>query len=474
MSLRQWRSWTLCVGVCAGAMVMAACGDPGGHSGLGGGQGDEPQSPAGTVVEQGVPINADIQVGPIEPGAFESPADQARVSMYAIGLSTLAGVTQSSAEDAPESGSGEQAAKGPVGGEAGANALTSPVATATAMAQIALGAQGATRGEYEKLMGMTADEAVDQFSASWALWDQWEGDLTQVQGGTVADTPLVGRSMRMVFDDQFRVDSTWQNTVTSNWDTDVANLDLQSPSAQDDLDKWVNEHSGGMVDKSGIRPDEFTRLVGQNAVVFSAPWAEPFDEKLTRPMQFYTSAGPVKLVDMMSAESSIQGLEDEQWTAGTLPYQGGELALHVLMPHEGTQVTPTSVNDVLQTLNETHEQDIEVYLPKTDFTSSVNQLDVMTRMGASGDLAEGDYSGFGSSSGNEFALKLQQFIQQGHLIVKEEGTVAAAVTEYSAGDTAAAPPDMLTFNHPYLAIIADTRTSTPLFMAWIGDPSLAN
>ena len=437
------------------------------------------QPPIGTVVDQGELIAVDIEVGPLAAGSFDALDDQARVSMYAMGLSTLASAMKAGSTDGSESGAGANSADATNssadatsdGAAVGENALTSPVGTATAMAQIALGAQGDTRVEYERLMGMSADEAANQFSASWGLWDRWEGDVSKVAGGKVADTPLVGRSMRMVFDDQFTPNPTWKDAVTSQWKTDVTDLDLQSPSAQEDLDTWVNEHSGGMIDKSGIRLNELSRMVGQNAIVFSAPWAQPFDEKDTRRMEFHTTAGPVKLVDMMVAKNEFQGMEDEQWTAVTLPYQGEDLALHLLMPLEGTTVSPTSVHDALQALSQTAADEVEVSVPKVNFTSSVSLLDVVTDMGAPEGLAEGDYSGFGSSADSGPALNLQQFVQQGHLIIKEEGTVAAVVTEHATGDTALPPPPMLTFNRPYLAIISDTQTGTPLFMAWIGDPS---
>ena len=380
-------------------MLVAGCTMGGGtQSGRTGQSGADPvdtddgQPPIGTVVDQGEPIAVDIEVGPLAAGSFDALDDQARASMYAMRLSTLASAMKAGSTDGSESGAGANSADATNssadttsdGAAVGETALTSPVGTATAMAQIALGAQGDTRAEYERLMGMSADEAANRFSASWGLWDRWKGDVSKVAGGKVADTPLVGRSMRMVFDDQFTPNPTWKDAVTSQWKTDVTDLDLQSPSAQEDL------------------------------------------------------------------------------------------ALHLLMPHEGTTVSPTSVHDALQALSQTAADEVEVSVPKVNFTSSVSLLDVVTDMGAPEGLAEGDYSGFGSSADTGPALNLQQFVQQGHLIIKEEGTVAAVVTEHATGDTAPPPPPMLTFNRPCVAIISDTQTDTPLFMAWIGDPSLAN
>ncbi|MDU6745220.1 MAG: serpin family protein [Actinomyces sp.] len=468
------RGRVACAGIVAASFLLVACNEPGdGGLGL-----PDDQPAAGTVVDQGEPLNVDIKVGPLEAGSFDSLDDQARVSMYAMGLSTVAraarlgGSAQSgSADEGGMSGNGEAS----VGGDSSdTNVLTSPVGTATAIAQIALGARGQTRAEFERLMGLSADDAANQFSKAWNMWDRWNGDPGQVAGGAVAENPLVARSMRMVLDDDLVPDPAWLHAVTSNWDSEVADLDLQSASAKEDLDSWVNERSGGLVDASAIQLDENSRLVGQNAVVFSAPWAKPFDQNNTRRNEFYTAEGPVKLVDTMHAETPARAFEDDKWTAGTLPYKGDELVLHILMPHEGTQVSPASIDEMVNVLGDVDETEVDVSLPKVDFTSSSDLLTILEDMGAPVDLGHGDFSGFGTSADEGPAVFLDQFVQQGRLIMKEKGTVAAAVTEFGGRATAPAPPPMLVFDHPYLAIIAEMQTNTPLFMTWIGDPSLVN
>ncbi|BEP16226.1 hypothetical protein acdb102_45370 [Acidothermaceae bacterium B102] len=58
------------------------------------------------------------------------------------------------------------------------------------------------------------------------------------------------------------------------------------------------------------------------------------------------------------------------------------------------------------------------------------------------------------------------------MTVDHRGTVAAAATGISGSATAAAPPvHHLTFDRPYLLLLEDTATHTPLFLASIGDPS---
>ena len=70
-------------------------------------------------------------------------------------------------------------------------------------------------------------------------------------------------------------------------------------------------------------------------------------------------------------------------------------------------------------------------------------------------------------------LVVGQVAQQTRLIVDEEGTVAAAVTEAEVGVTAAAPPDGIDFliDRPYVLRLRDTASGVALFEAAVMDPS---
>jgi serpin B len=77
-----------------------------------------------------------------------------------------------------------------------------------------------------------------------------------------------------------------------------------------------------------------------------------------------------------------------------------------------------------------------------------------------------DFSGIA-----EEGLFVKLAIQQADLAVDEKGTVGAAVTVIGLAPPSVPRVDVeLTFDRPFLALIRDRRTGTPLFLARVADP----
>jgi serpin B len=64
-------------------------------------------------------------------------------------------------------------------------------------------------------------------------------------------------------------------------------------------------------------------------------------------------------------------------------------------------------------------------------------------------------------------------VQKTFLEVDEEGTEAAAATGVAVGVSAGAPvtPDVVIFDRPFLFLLTDTETRSPLFLTVVNDPS---
>jgi serpin B len=91
-------------------------------------------------------------------------------------------------------------------------------------------------------------------------------------------------------------------------------------------------------------------------------------------------------------------------------------------------------------------------------------LDVLTALGLP---AEGDYSGLG-----EDGLEIAQVVQKTFLEVDEEGTEAAAATGVAVAASAMVEPlRVVTFDRPFLFLLVDTETRSPLFVTVVDDPS---
>lgn len=79
----------------------------------------------------------------------------------------------------------------------------------------------------------------------------------------------------------------------------------------------------------------------------------------------------------------------------------------------------------------------------------------------------GDYSGLGPQDS-----QISEIVQQDTMDVTPAGTTAAAATGVAVGTALrVGPPVRLTFDRPFLLLLEDTATHTPLFLARITNPS---
>jgi serpin B len=91
-------------------------------------------------------------------------------------------------------------------------------------------------------------------------------------------------------------------------------------------------------------------------------------------------------------------------------------------------------------------------------------LDVLTAMGLP---VDGDYSGLGRDD-----LFISLVVQKTFLEVDEDGTEAAAATGVAVEEvSAAAPEQSVVFDRPFLFLLTDTETRSPLFVTVVTDPS---
>ena len=118
----------------------------------------------------------------------------------------------------------------------------------------------------------------------------------------------------------------------------------------------------------------------------------------------------------------------------------------------------------LAAVQEAEPVDAGVQLPRMRIEQTHQLLDVLAALGLP---VEGDYSGLGRDG-----LYISQVVQKTFLDVDEEGTEAAAATGVVVEESAApAPRQVVTFDRPFLLLLTDTETRSPLFLAAVQDPS---
>ena len=228
--------------------------------------------------------------------------------------------------------------------------------------------------------------------------------------------------------------------------------------AQQNLDEWVREETGGLIDRSGIVVQPDTALVLQDSLLFAAAWRTPLEDQSG--VRFEGPLGEA-WVPGVSGEVLAPTAEGARWTAVRLPYDDA-LAADVILPREGfgpDDLTADDLAEAREALGAAAPGEVLVRMPTFDLAAKTDLLKALPEV----DLA--DLSGMGPG------LTVDQWVQRARLRVTALGTVGAAVTELAAAESAQLDGRMFEVDRPYVFRVLDTRTGWPLFLAVIADPS---
>ncbi|AVM62033.1 serpin family protein [Actinomyces sp. oral taxon 897] len=359
----------------------------------------------------------------------------------------------------------------------GTNALASPLSLALALALVADGATDATTQGYDKLLGVSGQERDQTWSAVQTALNRNDRSLDGFDPGKPPETPLVHVANHVVVVDRkdLTVSQTYLDTVLRWFSAQIEKVPLGDLA--DNLSKWADKNTAGLIKKTGVQVTSDTALVLQNALLFAAQWDTPFKAEDTREGTFTRADGSTTQTKFMHGTRIIPYAYGQGWAAVRLGYQGGELdgqglAMDVVLPNQGTSpadLPPATWAQASAALDQaaagSDQNEVRIVLPKLDLTSGpVELLEMLKALGL-------DTS---SLDGIALGLSISQVVQQVRLLVDEEGTVAAALTE--VGLTAGAAPDQskpidFVVDHPYVLRLRDLATGTTLVQAAIMDPA---
>ncbi len=330
-----------------------------------------------------------------------------------------------------------------------ANDVLSPASAALALSMLDTGAKGATRQAISLLLHLPPWSP--QLLA--ALHDQHQALtlLKQLQVSNHLYTQLGVHPEQGVLDD-----------LATSEGADLQTLDFagHAKQATDAINARVDTDTHRLIHKLFDDPlDANTTTVLTNALYLDAKWKQPFP--LAHPGTFHTAAGRDVTTPLMnSAEDAGQIRQRDGWTSATLPYTGGQLeAVVMLPPNTKPCAIPTAAQTTALTTGIAGAGSVE--MPKLHLSQTSELTSVLEALGLP---LSGDYSGFGTPG------SISQIVQKTVLQVDERGTKAAAAT---GGAIATSLGPHLTADRPYLMLIRDTATGTPLFLRRISDPTAA-
>ena len=355
-------------------------------------------------------------------------------------------------------------------------AMASPLSLALTLAILADGATDASSQGYDALLGLSGQERDRAWSAIQNSLSRYDGDLKGFDPDTIPDKPLVHLANHVLIADEkdFKVKQSYLDAVLRWFSAEIEQVGVSS--MKENLDAWASRNTAGLIPNSGIKVTEDTRLVVQNALLFAAQWDNPFSAESTHQEDFTLAGGKTVKADLMHSTHSIPHATGKGWAAVRLAYAIGEdgkdsnLALDVVLPDAGTLPSAMDAGtwaEASKALDKAQTKEVALSLPKLDLTSEPKDLlDFLKDQGLK------------TVGLDKIAPKLEltQVVQQVRLILDEEGTVAAALSE-AAGEAMAAPgpqtkPITFTVDHPYVLRLRDLTSGTALLEAVVMDPTV--
>ncbi|MBR0063309.1 MAG: serpin family protein [Oscillospiraceae bacterium] len=331
----------------------------------------------------------------------------------------------------------------------GDNAVISPLSAYIALAMCAEGADGATKTEFENLIGsdtrrvanilldrLSTDE--NEFSSANSAWVGWNSQLRE----------------------------QYLNDLVMYYGAEAYLTDFDISI----MNEWVNEKTNGLIPSVfSDELDPMTRLVLINTLYMKAKWASPFDAGVTYTDLFHAEGGD-KEAEFMHKTAHFEYLSGDNYEGVVLPYKGWGMKFIALKPTSGT------VSDLVNTLEgvnpEGESRKIFLSMPKFDVDYTIELTEPLQALGLSGAFTdEADFSLM-----SEEPLKVSSILQKVKVTVDEDGTEAAAATVVEMVATSAAPgfveePYELRLDEPFVYMIVESESNAPLFMGVMNDPS---
>ncbi len=344
------------------------------------------------------------------------------------------------------------------------DALVSPLSVLYALGMTMNGASGETLEQMETaLQGSMAD---------WNTFLYW---LMEDVGEKEGELHLANAIWLRDEEDRLTVKEEFLQNITDFYHATAYAAPFDASTVRE-INNFVNKHTDGMIEDILDEISPLAAIYLVNALGFEAEWQEKYQPTQVRQGVFTEADGEFETVDFLhSAEHTYITCNGAD---GFLKYyRGGDYAFAALLPPEeqiATEyVASLTGSDLHQALTNHSYRDVIAAIPQFEEDCSMELSQTLKAMGMSDlfDEDDADLTAMGTSTmGN---LYVSRVLHETAISVTPQGTKAGAATAVEVNDAAAAPSDEppveVILDRPFVYLIVETGSMTPLFMGVLSD-----
>jgi serpin B len=346
------------------------------------------------------------------------------------------------------------------------NLMLSPLSASAALTMLLNGCDGDTYDQLSEMLNYPENMTMSE--------------INEVYRSLVAQLLVVDPKVKLAianaifYRQGFSVKNSFLNTMSTDFDAEIAGLDFSLPSALTTINKWASDNTNGKVPKvlDEISGDAVMFLM--NALYFKGDWSYQFDKLLTSDRPFYTDGLNSVDVSTMKGDVGSKVTSGSNYMAIELPYGCTNFTMVVVVPGGTlfdfiTSLTAEKWNTITSAFDDQEKfGELTVYIPKYKFSYEKQLNDQLQSMG----MLDAFVPGLANLSGISDASIYVDFVKQNTFVeVDEKGTEAAAVTTIGIVETSFPPqPQEFVIDKPFVFAIRERTTNALLFIGQVVNP----
>ena len=335
------------------------------------------------------------------------------------------------------------------------NSLVSPYSVSQALGMTANGAAGNTLKEMETVLGGSMETLNPAF---YTLRTRDTKDAKCLTANSIW--------MQDSYFTEHPVNPDFLQTNADYYGADVFTAPFDDTTLTD-INNWVKDKTDNMIPEILDEIPEGAAMYLVNAVAFDAEWENPYGSSYDG--KFMAADGTDQAVKMMSHDNYNRYYYETAHGVGFREnYKGGQYYFAAFLPEAG--MTPEeylagmTAEELHETLQNPKKGRVYSTLPKFTYDFDIELSKPLRTMGMPSAFLEGPESDFSRVRADHFDnLYINRVLHKTHIEVSELGTRAGAATAVELCIESAADAYM-TFNRPFLYMIADSETNLPVFI----------
>lgn len=361
-------------------------------------------------------------------------------------------------------------------GADGGNYFFSPYSISSALAVLDNAAGGGTRVQMERMLGITDTEHYNQQMSFYMQLPQKEEACVQS-----ANSIWIDRRCKLsdaAYTDYLPLVEYYYGAEI--WEADFA---FDPDGTKDAINRWVDEHTGGMIPHFKDEVDSEIVLSIINAVYFYGEWSSPFKAEATYEQTFHGQTEDAEVLMMHQGELFLPYYEQGGLRGISLPYGDGSVVMNILLPAEGEaqsaaelfeSLSDAEKNTCLTTLMNSEPGFVEsLALPKFSMECSVPDMPQLLKELGMEDAFVPQMADFSEiMAPDTMPFYVSEVSHVAKLEVDELGSRAAAVTDIGIKNMSLMTeenPIIFTADRPFIFFIQDKESGMILFMGEVRD-----